>query len=231
MIKNSRRFEQMIQEGRYLFHFHTLYTDGVSSLADYCAVAKDLGFQSLILTEHVRRECRYDFKALLRDIAECQETFGLPILAGIEAKVLPEGILDVPDVLIECIQVLGIAVHSFPGDAFQLAQTLVRVFKDVSNLEVTKVWLHPGVHALERDLEALGYFEDLIQCALENKVFIEFNVKHQVPSTSVKKILPTNRVIVGIDAHSVDEVATYAGTVLEWQRKLKEQKTSWWLEL
>lgn len=222
VIKNSGRFEQVVQEGHYLFHFHTSYTDGVSSLAEYCTVARKFGFRSLILAEHVRRECRYDFKALLRDIAECQETFGLPILAGVEAKVLPEGILDVPDALLSRIRVLGIAVHSFPGDVSQLAQALTKAFRMYSNSEVTRVWLHPGVHALEGELEALERLDDVIQCALETKVLIEFNVKHRVPPESVKKTVPANQAIVGIDAHSADEIKAYAGTVLEWQRKLRE---------
>lgn len=95
--KQPGQFEQALRRGRYLFHVHTDWTDGKSSLADYCVAAKKYGFQSIILAEHIRRDPTYNFWEFLQLVEEQQASHAIEIVVGMEAKVLPGGFLDIPD--------------------------------------------------------------------------------------------------------------------------------------
>ena len=215
---NLARFEKAIRAGAYLFHFHTSITDGANTLPQYCEAAKKCGFRSLIITEHVRRKCTFDFPSLLEEAKKCEEAYEIPIILGVEAKVLPEGFLDVSDDIIVRIHVLGIAVHSFPFPSTALAEALVRVFERYRGTDVALVWLHPGSHLLDREAGSGQLLKDLLSLAVGSGVYIELNVKHSLPPEDLRVLVPPTQAVIGVDAHSVDEVRTYASMVLDMEK-------------
>jgi len=176
-------------------------------------VAKNLGFQTLILTEHIRRKCSYDFQALLELAKEQRSVHGMEIIVGVEAKILPNGFVDVPEWVLPEIEILAIAEHAFQGDGFALADSLIRAFKSFHNAEFARVWVHPGLGLLKKAAPE-SLFQKALQAALENEVYIEFNLRHKLPPESLSSLIPSARAVIGLDAHSIEEVKALVEEVL-----------------
>lgn len=220
MGKQLGQFEQVIRRRRYLFHIHTDWTDGESTLADYCIAAKEIGFQSIILLEHVRRECTYDFRAFLRMVEEQRSAHAMEILVGAEAKILLDGSLDISETVLSNVQVLGIAEHGFQGDANTLVHALGRAFKSYRGAEFARVWVHPGLKLLQRQPMATQFFQKAMQLALEHEVYIEVNLRHKLPPESFLSLIPSSKAVVGLDAHSVGEVKGLGEIALGLESKI-----------
>ncbi len=218
--KQLGQFEHALRRGRYLFHVHTDWTDGKSSLADYCAAAREHGFQSVIIAEHIRRQCTYDFRAFLQLVEEERLACAMEIVVGVEAKVLPGGSLDISDEILTEIQVLAIAEHSFRGDAYTLAQSLIQVFKSFRNAQLARIWVHPGLKLLQQQPASAHFFQEALQLALEHEVYIEFNLRHKLPPEPFLSLIPPSRVVIGLDAHSVAEVELLGKVALDMESKL-----------
>ena len=220
MEKQPGQFEQVIQRGRYLFHIHTDWTDGKSTLADYCIAAKEIGFQSIILLEHVRKECSYDFRAFLRMVEEERVTHAMEILVGAEAKILLNGSLDISETVLANIQVLGIAEHGFQGDASTLAHALGRAFESYRGAEFARVWVHPGLKLLQRRHMSMKFFQEIMQLALENEVYVEVNLRYKLPPKPFFSLIPSSKAVVGLDAHSIDEVKGLSEIALDLENRI-----------
>lgn len=220
MARKPDRFEKVLRRGRYLFHVHTDWTDGKSSLADYCVVAKKLGFQVLILTEHIRRECNYDFQALLELADEQRLIHGLEILVGVEAKILPHGVIDVPEHVLPEIEVLAIAEHSFQADASTLAESLEQAFESLRSAEFARVWVHPGLGLILKKAVPEYVFRGVLQAALKCGVYIEHNLRHKLPPKQFLPLIPPNCTVIGLDAHSAEEVEYLAKEALQKESEL-----------
>jgi len=225
--KQLGRFEEALRRGHYLFHVHTNWTDAKSSLSDYCKAASSLGFQSIILTEHIRRKCTYDFQAFIKSVEEKRPICGVEIILGAEAKVLPGGSVDIPDEVLPEIEVLGIAEHSFEGNAATLADSLIRTFKSLRDAEFPRVWVHPGLGLLRKKHASVSLFQEVLHAALEYKVHIEFNLRYRLPPESFLSLSPSPSVVVGLDAHSVMDVVELAEEALYWQSQLTITSADW----
>jgi len=222
MGKQPGQFEQFIRRGRYLFHIHTDFTDGRNTLSEYCRVAKETGFQSIILLEHVRSECSYDFRSFLRNVEEQRKINSMEILVGAEAKILLDGSLDVSEAILRDIQVLGIAEHSFQGDIHELAHALFRVVESYKGAGFARVWVHPGLKLLQYRPLSMKLFQQVIRLALEHDAYIEVNLRHKLPPESFLSFIPSSKAVVGLDAHSVDEVKGLSEMALDLEMKIAE---------
>lgn len=226
--QSQGQFEKALRAGEYLFHFHTNWTDGKSSLIDYCIAARRYRFKSLILLEHIRRIPSYDVRSLWRAVSVqqgyCNEMIIVP---GLEAKVLPDGSVDLPEEMLSTIQVLGIAEHSFQGDSRALADALVQAFQRYSGLNIAVVWVHPGLRLLRFGDSGVRYlFKEVLNCALQVGIYIEFNLRYGLPPEPLWHLVPFSRAVVGLDAHSVEDVERLAETGMEWQKRLGVNRES-----
>lgn len=212
--KQPDRFERALKRGSYLFHIHTDWTDGRSSLAEYCEAAKRLGFETIILVEHVRKKCSYDFDAFSKLAQQQELKHGVEIVLGVEAKVLPDGTIDVPDSVYSQIEVLGIAEHSFKGDASMLAEALYQALRRSSKLGFPCVWVHPGLGLLHRYNDRAA-FQNAVDIALCNGLYIERNLRYNLPPKWALSEIPSRFILIGFDAHSVEEVQSLARRVLD----------------
>lgn len=218
--KQPARFEELLRRGRYLFHVHTDWTDGKSSLSEYCETARKLGFQSIIVVEHIRKEASFSFNAFLEFVEQQRRTQEVEIAVGVEAKILEDGTVDMPDTVSSHIEVLTIAEHSFEGDADMLAEALCRAFRHYSRGNIVCVWVHPGLKLLH-SFNAERAFKDVLEVALSNGVFIERNLRYDLPPHWALSRVPRSSVVIGLDAHSVEEVKRLAKVVLDHEMELK----------
>ncbi len=194
----SEKFKSLLKTP-YLFHLHTNYTDGKSTVEEYCSWAEKHGYTTLFFTEHVRKKLNYDFSLFLADIEKARNKFKkLTIWTGIEVKILPSGELDIPKDL-SGIEVICFACHSFPKDARVLEEALKRAFSDEKCKQFVRVWTHPSsIYGYVEEKDRTGILQTMITFAKYRGIFIEYN--------RVYDTLFSKSYIVGQNAHSVDEL-------------------------
>jgi DNA polymerase (family 10) len=104
-------------------HVHTSASDGRASLADMVAAARAAGLSYIAITDHSRRLAvarGLDPRRVAKQIDEIDRLNatlrGFAILKGIEVDILPDGNLDLPDSVLERLDLVVGAVH----DTFNL---------------------------------------------------------------------------------------------------------------
>lgn len=211
------------------WHMHTVFTDGRSTVHDYCEAARSLGLQLIALTEHVRRELEYDFGAFVDCVDAARRDYpDITILRGCETKVLnPDGELDVSeDVLSHCDVVLA-AFHSFP----EPSRYVTGVLNMLANPRVD-VWAHPTLYCRKRGLVLLeSEMEQIVEQCREHGVLLELNGRYRLPDGRFLEAAQRAGLtsVWGSDAHHVSElghrwtgtqlvepVLQYSGRELSW---------------
>ena len=209
-IALDNHFRSVIGRRRYLFHLHTTFSDGVSTVAEYCAYAQANGYRVLVFTEHVRKRLDYDWYEYLDAIARAGWLFpSLEIWTGCEAKVLLDGTLDMPDDL-PGLDLVCMAEHGDYVDRGQWTKALLGAFD--LGLGVPLVWVHPfrWLMAQEHHIADMSVMMFLLAEARLSKVIIE------TMSERKKRLLRQSRGIMGLqlDAEvldTLDEEVTIVG--------------------
>ncbi len=194
-------FAKVLENKNYIFHVHTTYTDGKSSLDDYYNAFKK---RTLIFTEHIRLSPQYDWEEFLNSVHDHG------FMAGFEAKVLPNGLLDIPKQAVDKADVLAVAVHSYPEQFLNdLIFSLRKVFKRYKDI-LPLVWVHPHTSSIEMNFKnRLKYIKEVTD-DFENEIYVEFNLKRMNFSKKEIDILKDRvQLIKGYDAHSVDDVLNF----------------------
>ena len=207
-MDSLKKFKNLLKS-KYLFHLHTNYTDGASTVEDYCLWASENGYSHLVFTEHVRKELSYDFEGFLSDIRDAGRRFvNLNIRAGVEAKLLPGGGLDIPQEILPDIEVICFACHSFPSDLDLYASSFRKLFSDTRWKNHVRIWVHPGYFFKRLGImeAGLSLLNELADYAIKEGIFVEHNIRHKLPPESVLKNIPKHSIITGLDAHSVEDL-------------------------
>jgi DNA polymerase (family 10) len=129
-------------------HAHTQATDGRNTLEDMAAAAQALGFEYLAITEHSRRQTMVhglDPERLRKQIDVIESLNangrGIRVLKGIEVDILDDGALDLPDSVLEELDLVVAAVHSNFG--LSRARQSERILRALDNPCVTLL-AHPS---------------------------------------------------------------------------------------
>lgn len=156
-------------------HVHSNYSDGIDSIKDMALRAKALGYEYIAITDH-SKSARYAGgldEARLREqaeeIARVQEEVGIRILRGSEVDILKDGSLDFNDSVLEDLDIVIAAVHSFSSQDMTDA-----MIKACSNPNVDII-AHPTGRLISR---RRGYPLDiarLLECAASTKTALEIN--------------------------------------------------------
>jgi len=209
-MKNfSEEFRKIVKYANYIFHIHTDYTDGISSVNDYFEYASQNNINVIIFTEHVRRNLRYDFDTFVEDVRDKNRGFTkIQTFIGCEAKLLPGGDLDIPINILSKINVICFACHSFPQDLELYRLSFKKLFADNQWKSYIRIWVHPGrflqkLNILDKNLKTL---EELVNVALSEGILIEKNLREALPPIEILEKIPYDNIVLGYDAHSVDEL-------------------------
>ncbi len=99
-------------------HSHTNWSDGKATMLEMARGAQALGYRYLAVTDHsprIKVVHGLDAARLLaqsRELAEVQAQFdGLTLLQGIEVDILEDGALDLPDAVLELLDVVVASPH------------------------------------------------------------------------------------------------------------------------
>jgi DNA polymerase (family X) len=125
-------------------HAHTRATDGRNTAREMALAAKAAGLQYLAITDHSRRLAMargLDVRRLQKQMAEIDdlngELAGITLLKGIEVDILEDGSLDLPDAVLNKLDLAVAAVHG--GFKLSRAKQTARILAALDN---------PCVHVL-----------------------------------------------------------------------------------
>jgi DNA polymerase (family 10) len=167
------------QEIQGVFHVHSTWSDGMSSIEEMARTAKGLGYRYLGLSDH-SQSARYAnglepdrVREQHRVIARVNATIdGISILKGSEVDILPDGSLDYPDDLLQQMDFVVASVHSrFNMPA---AEMTARIIKAMHNPYVTMIGHLTGRLLLAREGYALD-IAAIVAEAIRLGVIIELN--------------------------------------------------------
>jgi DNA polymerase (family X) len=172
---------QLIEESdiQGVFHVHSTWSDGLSSIEEMARTAQGLGYRYMGLSDH-SQSARYAHglepdrvREQHRVIARVNEGLdGLTILKGSEVDILPDGSLDYPDELLRQMDFVVASVHS----RFNMppAEMTARLIKAVHNPYVTMIGHLTGRLLLAREGYALD-IPAIVAEAIRLGVVIELN--------------------------------------------------------
>lgn len=203
------KFNELTSDSNYLFHLHTNYTDGLNSIEDYFCYASKNKVKTIVFTEHVTKNIKYNFDDFYNEIKRIENEFkSINAVVGVESKIFPNGSIDIPDNILPKIDLLCFACHSFPDDINLYAKAFKKVFADARWKSLVRVWVHPGrfIQRIGLSTQNIDIFHGLLNTAVDEGVFIENNLKQEISLKNVIGSMPSECQVIGHDAHSVSEL-------------------------
>ncbi len=160
-------------------HAHTKATDGHASLQEMVEAARSLGYSYLAMTEHshaVSVANGFDSKRLLQQVEEIDRLTdqypGFRILKSIEVDILEDGSLDLPDEVLEKLDLTICSVHS----RFNLSneKQTERVIRAMDN-PYFNILAHPSGRLINERAAYKIDMEKIMQAAKQRNCFLELN--------------------------------------------------------
>jgi len=207
-------------------HMHTTWSDGKNSVMEMAEGCRELGYAWFAITDHSQSltvangltPARLRAQAL--EIAEAQAAFPeIRIFRGCEVDILKDGSLDLPDDMLEELDLVLAAVHTH----FELDQA-------AQTERVLKALAHPRVHALvhptgrllgRRDPYPIDV-EAVLLAAREHDVAVELNANPRRLDLHDRHLSRARElgveVVVNTDAHQVPQLQFMAPGLLQAQR-------------
>lgn len=158
----------------------TDWTDGTASIEDMALAAAEKGLKYILITDHTKRLAMahgLDEERLLSQMAaidKVQKKLGsrIRILKGTECDILNDGTLDLPDSILEKLDIVGVSLHSF-FNLPELEQT-DRVIRAIRNPHVD-IFLHPTGRIIGKREACKLNMEQIIQVAKGTGTVLEVN--------------------------------------------------------
>lgn len=195
-------------------HVHTNETDGRSSLEEMAQAAAAKGYQYLAICDHSQRVSvakGMDEKRLSEQIDRIErlneKLDKIVLLKSAEVEILEDGSLDLPDRILQRLDLVVCAVHY----KFRLSREkqTARILKGISNPYVT-ILSHPTGRLINRREPYELDMERLMKAARDTGCALELNAQPERLDLNdlYCKMAKENGVLIAIssDAHSTDEL-------------------------
>ncbi|MGI5200956.1 DNA polymerase/3'-5' exonuclease PolX [Spirillospora sp. CA-108201] len=199
-----------VEDLRGDLHSHTDLTDGVASLEDMAAAARDRGLEYYAITDHapnlvMQRMTDEKMLAQRARIAELRERFpGLTLLHGTELNIDPDGGVDWDADFLSGFDVCVASVHShFTQDEASMTRRLVRACENPH----VHVIGHPTARSIGRRAPVNADWDEVFRAAARTGTAMEidsFPDRLDLPADLVRRAKRFGvKFSVDTDAHSV----------------------------
>jgi len=166
-----------VQDIRGDLHVHTLWSDGRDSVEQVARAARALGYEFVAITDHSPSAAASRVLTTERLERQAEEVFSarervpeITILHGVEADILPDGHLDLPDEVLARLDIVLASLHDAAGQ--DPARLLSRYLAAMHHPLVTLI-THPANRLVGRhDGYALDY-DQLFAAAVETGTAVE----------------------------------------------------------
>ncbi|MEK7087410.1 MAG: DNA polymerase/3'-5' exonuclease PolX, partial [Patescibacteria group bacterium] len=192
----------------------TNWTDGENSIEEMCEAAQAAGLEYIAITDHTKSLAMTggsDEKKLLKQMAEIDklnqkfkiENLKLKILKGAEVNIMKDGSLDINDIVLSKLDVVGIAVHSH----FNLprAEQTKRIIRAMRNKHADILFHPTGRLILKREPYDV-YMDEIIKVAKETGTVLEIDAnpnRLDLKDEYIRKAVSVGvKLSIDSDAHS-----------------------------
>jgi DNA polymerase (family 10) len=167
-----------IEDVRGMVHCHTRWSDGRATVEEMARAAEAMGMEYLTITDHSRAAAYaggLDADRLRRqweEIERVQEKVKVRLLRGTEADILEDGALDIPDEVLERLDVIIASIHSrLKMSEAEMTRRIARAMR----LPVFKILGHATGRLLgERDAYPLR-MEEVLDAVAGSRAAVEVN--------------------------------------------------------
>jgi len=195
-------------------HSHTKVTDGKGTLKQMAEEARERGYQYLANTEHTKRvnvAGGLDAEGMKKQIEKIdelnEEMDGFRVIKSAEVDILEDGSLDLPDEILEQLDLVVCAVH-YHTDLSRKKQTR-RIIKAMENPNFN-ILAHPTGRLINKRDPYQIDMDELFSKAAERGCFMEINAQPErmdLNEVYARKAKEMGILLsIGTDAHSVQEL-------------------------
>ena len=189
---------------------HSTWSDGKASIEDMARACKKLGYEYFALTDHSQAMAMVQgltperARKQWEEIAEVRERVkGIEIFRSVEIDILKDGSLDMPDEILEELDVVVISVHSFMDqDRGTMTERVLRAMAHPS----VDILAHPTGRLINRRESFELDVEAVLVAAAELKVAVELNANPNRLDFSDVHVHRAKElgvpVVISTDAHS-----------------------------
>ncbi len=189
---------------------HSTWSDGKASIEEMARACKKLGYEYFALTDHSQAMAMVQgltperARKQWEEIAEVRERVkGIEIFRSVEIDILKDGSLDMPDEILEELDVVVISVHSFMDqDRGTMTERVLRAMAHPS----VDILAHPTGRLINRRESFELDVEAVLVAAAELKVAVELNANPNRLDFSDVHVHRAKElgvpVVISTDAHS-----------------------------
>ena len=199
-------------------HMHTNWSDGRNSIREMAEACRKRGYEYMAITDHSqavtvangltpeRIRKQWDEIDRVRDQVD-----GIRILRGCEVDILRDGSLDLPDEILEELDIVLVAVHShFELDAGTMTERVTRALQH----PLVDILVHPTGRLLNRREPYPIDIETVLEVALEEGVAVELNTNPRRLDLHDRHLFRARElgvpVAVSTDAHRISHLSFMA---------------------
>lgn len=207
-------------------HMHTTWSDGGHSIREMAEGCRERGYRYMAITDHSRAVTvaggltAERLRQQWEEIDEVRDQLdGIRILRGCEVDILKDGSLDLPDGVLEELDLVLVAVHSH----FDLERSAMtrRVLKALSH-PLVDVLVHPTGRLVGRREPYPLDIEPVLEAALEHDVAVELNTNPLRLDLHDRHLFRARelgvQVVVSTDAHRISQLSHMDEGLLQAQR-------------
>lgn len=195
-------------------HVHSDWSDGVLSLEEIAAEGERMGYEYILITDHaagIGVTHGLDAERLERQrhaIRAVNRGFSCTLLAGVEADILPDGGLSLPDQVLEACDLVVASVHSaFRQDGDTMTR---RVIAAIEN-EHVDILGHPTARLIGHRPPTALDLGRVIEAAAETGAALEINAspaRMDLDDIYIRQAKERGVILaIGTDAHRKTELA------------------------
>ncbi len=196
-------------------HMHTTWSDGRDSVREMAEACRDRGYAYMAITDHsqavtvARGLTPERLREQWGEIDQAREEVeGIRILKGCEVDILKDGSLDLPDEILEELDIVLVAVHSH-FDLDQATQT-ERILSALRH-PLVDILVHPTGRLINRREPYPVDMEAVLQGALEHGVAVELNTNPRRLDLHDRHLFRARElgvpVVISTDAHRTAQLA------------------------
>jgi DNA polymerase (family 10) len=158
---------------------HSNWTDGANTIREMAEEAKKLGLEYIVISDHAKSLAMtggLDEKAIEeqgKEIDKLNEQLeGIRILKGIEANILKDGRIDLPDSVLKQLDFVAVGVHSH----FNMSKEEMtkRIIKAIQNEHIDYL-CHPTGRQIQKREPYPVDIQKIIEAAKENNVTLDID--------------------------------------------------------
>lgn len=204
-----------VDDLRSNLHMHSTWTDGAETIEAMVQACKDLGYEYCAITDHSQATrvagglAASALKQQWKEIEHLRRRMrGITLLRGMEVDILPDGSLDLPDDLLQALDIVLVSLHS------QLRmpepEMTKRVLKALSHPAVD-IFAHPTARLLNKRGPVVLDLDAVFRTATEYDVALEINAQPErldLNDVHVQRARELGvKFIINSDAHSTQGLA------------------------